>query len=382
MREQRIGSVLLVFIACGCGGSAPGRVSSPARRSLLAQAGEGEAPAPAAEPGPPAADGEVVSDVATEPVVKEQVVVEGWIELEVEDAAGAAQALALAVDKAGGRIVREQVTGAADSWRASIELRLPPAEVEALLAWLAVQGEITSKRIEANDVSRTLFDQELALENLRVTLERLRKLLAAGGLSMQDILAVEKELTRLRGEIERIEGEKRFLEDRVALATLRVEIARRGGAVLRAKTKLYPGPKLSALTLFAPDGRRRTRLGGGVALHTAIPRISLELEVFDDAPATAEHPREKHAVIATWGGAMYSDHLGAGGRRWLNPYIGFRLGYGYLDYHSFVLQAEAGVELFKHDFLLIDASVRATGFLGSDNVDGGLVSSASIVFAF
>jgi hypothetical protein len=79
---------------------------------------------------------------------------------------------------------------------------------------------------------------------------------------------------------------------------------------------------------------------------------------------------------------MYSDHLGAGGRRWLNPYIGFRLGYGYLDYHSFVLQAEAGVELFKHDFLLIDASVRATGFLGSDNVDGGLVSSASIVFAF
>jgi hypothetical protein len=32
--------------------------------------------------------------------------------------------------------------------------------------------------------------------------------------------------------------------------------------------------------------------------------------------------------------------------------------------------------------MLIDANVRATGFLGEDDVDAGLVTGASAVFAF
>jgi hypothetical protein len=336
--------------------------------------GGGGAPAPAAAVTTPT--------TAVSQPIPEKMVIEGWIRVEVEDAAATAAALRAQVEKLGGRIITEQLDGAATSWHASIKLRLPPAQVGPALGWLEDQGDVTAKRINAQDVSRTLFDQEIALGNLRVTLDRLRKLMDAGGLKMEEILAIEREMTRLRGEIERIEGEKRFLEDRVSLATIDVELARREGVLLSPKTKVYPGPTLALLTLFGSQGRERNRLGGGVVMHVGIPRVSLELDVFDDVDAEPGKPREPYAVLATFGGAMYSDFLGRGERRFLNPYIGFRGGYGYLDYHAFAVQAEVGLELFKHTYFLIDASARATAFLGKDDVDAGVVSALSAVFAF
>jgi hypothetical protein len=344
------------------------------------------APAPAApgsSGGAPIAAGPVATDARTAaPVLKEQVVVEAWLSVQVEDASETARALRALVEKSEGRVVSEQVSGAAESWSASMQLRLPPRAVSSVVDWLNGQGEITSKRIQGTDVSKTLFDQQIALDNLTLTLERLRKLLDAGGLQMKDILEIEKEMTRLRGEIERIKGEKRFLEDRVSLATVSVELSRRAGAVMSPKAKIYPGPRFAVLTLFGAGDRQTTRIGGGVAMHIAIPRLTLELDVFDDVDSTDDHPRESHAAIATWGGAMYSDFLGRGEREFLNPYIGFRAGYGYLDYHAFVLQGEVGLELYKQTHMLIDANVRATGFIGEDDVDAGLVTGASAVFAF
>ena len=386
---MRLHLVLVLCAACG-GGSmqykqAGGYPQAQAERSVLMSgpAAEGEAVTVTADGGGSAAPTAPTSSAAAAPQpIPEKMVIEGWISVEVEDAAATAAALRAEVEKLGGRIISERLDGAATSWSASIKLRLPPAQVGPAIGWLEDQGDVTSKRIDAQDVSRTLFDQEIALGNLRVTLDRLRKLMEAGGLKMEEILAIEREMTRLRGEIERIEGEKRFLEDRVALATIDVSLSRREGALLSPKTKIYPGPRLALLTLFGSQGRQRNRLGGGVVMHVGIPRVSLELDVFDDVDAHDGKPREPYAVLATIGGAMYSDFLGRGERRFLNPYIGFRGGYGYLDYHAFAAQAEIGVELVKHTYFLVDVSARATAFLGKDDVDAGLVSGLSAVFAF
>src|SRR5690606_12614837 len=135
------------------------------------------------------------------------------------------------------------------------------------------------------------------------------------------------------------------------------------------------------LTLLDPGGRKRTRLGGGAVVHIAIPRLTLEIDVFDDVAAEGERPREEHAVLVTLGGSIYSDHLGRGRRRWLNPYLGARAGYASLGHDAFAAQVELGVEIFKHELFLIDANLRATALLG-DEVDTALVTGASAVFAF
>jgi len=157
---------------------------------------------------------------------------------------------------------------------------------------------------------------------------------------------------------------------------------RRDGAVnVRvAKAKAYPGARAAMLTLFDPGARERTRFGGGFVIHTVLRSMSLEVDLFQKEQ-NAAGSASSNAVIATLGGATYSDFLGGGTRRVLNPYLGLRLGYAYVDTNRFVLQGEAGVELFKAKYVVIDANVRATGLIGKDS-DLGLVTGAGATIAF
>lgn len=312
--------------------------------------------------------------------IPEQLVIEGTVSLEVDEIKDVVPALRALVDGLGGRVINEAVTGAERSWSAAIKLRIPPDKVEAVIGFLGQRGEIVAKHVTATDVSKQLFDQDLAIKNLRTTLDRLTQLMGTGGLGVPQILQIEQEMTRIRGQIDQLEGDQRFLKDRVGLATLDVAISRREGAITVAHAKAYPGFRGAALVLFDPGGRKRVRVGGGFVLHTVLRAMSLEVDVFQKEPG-ADGATARTAAIATLGGASYSDFLGAGTRRVLNPYLGFRLGYGYLDGSRFVLQGEAGVELFKSKYVILDANLRATGLIGSDT-DLGLVAGAGATVAF
>ncbi len=355
------------------GGTAVAAKREPFRlfRRRTAQANAG--PGTPAQPAPTSGAATVVAD--PEPQLKEQLVVEGWLTLEVDEVPEAATAIHKYIEDAGGRVMREQLSGGSRSWSGQLQVKLPPGKVPAFITWLGEKGTIKNKNIHAQDVSRTLFDQQIALDNYERTLARMRTLLDRQGLEMKDVLAIETEMTRLRGEIEKLKGAQRFLQHRVALATLDIHIRRREGVILGAQAKFYPGPRFSALVLFSPGERERMRLGGGVAIHSPIPRLTWELDVFS-APEG-----ESTSVLATFGGAFYSDFLGRGRRRFLNPYLGMRLGYGYLDGSAFVVTGGGGVELFKHKYVLVDANVNAVAFL-RDDPDLALVGSATVVFAF
>jgi hypothetical protein len=317
------------------------------------------------------------------PTLAEQLVVEAWVTVEVDDVQQAANTIRERIEAVGGRVTNENLSGGATSWSGKLALRIPPTEVSGFVGWIEQLGDVQSKRVEGTDVSRTLFDQEIALENYRHTLDRLRQLLTREGLEMKDILAIETEMTRLRGEIERLQGEQRFLKDRVAWATVEIQLSRRAGVVLGPEAKFYPGPRVAALTLLDRNGRQRTRMGAGLVIHTVAPggttkngnRGNLELDVFEDADGTGA------AVLVTGGGAVYSDFLGRGRNRFLNPYLGLRLGYGYLDGSAFTFAGTAGLELFKHRYVMVDLNVRAVGFV-SDEFDAAIVSGGSVVFAF
>ena len=318
--------------------------------------------------------------VANATQIPEQLVIEGSLTIEVEEIADVVPALRASVEQMGGRVINEAVRGAELSWSAQLKIRIPPAKVEELVAVLAKRGQIIDKRITATDVSKQLFDHEIALKNLRVTLERLTQLMAQGGLKVPEILQIEQEMTRLRGQIEQIEGEQRFLTDRVTLATLDISMSRRAGAVTVARAKVYPGGRFATLVLFDPGTRKRVRTGGGFVLHTVFRSMSLEIDGFEKAPRS-DGTKSRAAVITTLGGAAYSDFLGNGHRKTLNPYIGFRLGYGYVDDHRFVVAGEAGLELWKARNVVVDVNVRATGLIG-DKSDLALVAATGATFAF
>lgn len=111
---------------------------------------------------------------------------------------------------------------------ASITLRVPAESLDMLLS--IVRGKavrIESENISTQDVSQEYVDLDSRLRNLQATEKELLELLATireRTSKAEEVLAVYREITQIRGEIEQIQGRQKFLERMTALATVQVEI--------------------------------------------------------------------------------------------------------------------------------------------------------------
>lgn len=110
----------------------------------------------------------------------------------------------------------------------SITVRVPAETFERVLARMAKLGEVVAREVRAADVTEERLDLDIRLENLTKARARLLEHLAKSD-KMEDTLRIEAELTRVTGEIERIEGRKRFLDSQIAMSTIRVELNSRSG---------------------------------------------------------------------------------------------------------------------------------------------------------
>jgi hypothetical protein len=305
------------------------------------------------------------AEVLASPEVRtpEKLVVEVWIGMTARDVDAMARAVRARVEADGGRVVSENLHGNSKSaWSLALELRLPPGKQPGFIAWLDGRGSIESRRMLASDVSKQLFDQELALANLRLAMTRLQQLVATD-VPIKELLEIETEMTRVRGEIEKLQGEHRWLQDRVEYATINLTVDREGGPVALAPDgNIQLGPRLSTLVLLDPEGRPRTRIGGGVTVQVK-RYLTFDLDVFP------RRGTDGRAVIASIGGALHSSFFGGGNRRYLNPYLGVRLGYGYLSGSGVtVFAGELGVELYKQRHVMVDATTRVVALLGGSEV--------------
>lgn len=113
---------------------------------------------------------------------------------------------------------------------AQITVRVPAAGLDKLLADLAKLGVIVSENSSANDVTEQYVDMEARLKNLRAEEARLRQFFDEAK-DVDDLLAVQSELARVRGEIEAMTAQMTYLERQVARATLTISLSERGPIV-------------------------------------------------------------------------------------------------------------------------------------------------------
>jgi hypothetical protein len=310
----------------------------------------------------------------------DKLVIEGAISMHADNVSAVASAIRARVEQGGGYVVSENIYGSESAaTSASLSVRVPPSQASSLADWLGTLGTVTGKQMTATEVSKTLFDQELAIKNLELTMGRLQALAEKGG-TIEVVLSIEKELTRVRGELEAVKGEQRYLLDRVAYATMSVSITRDGDPEeldLVPEARIYPGPIVTTLSLIDPGTRQHTRLGGGASL-----RVSRAL-TFDLAVFPRGDGGDSRAVVATIGTALYSGYLGYGQRRFFNPYVGGRVGYGYLsDESGLALAAELGIEWFKHRYLLVDSAVRAIAFVREPGNEAAIQATLGVAVPF
>jgi hypothetical protein len=124
------------------------------------------------------------------------------------------------------------------SYLGRVVMRVPPGTAGGLLDKLRAFGTVTSENSTGEDITDVYVDMEARLKNMRASEVRLQNLMMRQTRKLADVLAVEQELTRVRGDIESLEAQKRTWDTLTALVTIRVEFVEPKGA-LPALSKVW-----------------------------------------------------------------------------------------------------------------------------------------------
>jgi hypothetical protein len=222
-----------VILLAGCSSAA----SSPA--SAAGGPGVEAAPAAMAAPSPASRDsafgslqnaadasGSIATGGGTLPDVGGPLIVRtGQLDLRVADLDAAVSAAERAVAAVGGYVAGSQRSGDGDQATASVIFRVPAARwTNALAALRAVGTKVLGEQTSSQEVTAQVVDLGARLANLRVTETALQGIMDRAT-KIPDVLAVQEQLTGVRGQIEELTAEQQTLQNQAALATLTVTFA-------------------------------------------------------------------------------------------------------------------------------------------------------------
>jgi len=128
-----------------------------------------------------------------------------------------------------------------------IVIRVPRAHFNDALHKIEATGDVLHRQVSAEDVTDQYVDLDARLRNARAVRDRLEALLQKA--AVKEAIEIQRELERVTGEIETIEGKLKLLKDRVAYAVIGVTFEARGDAAVRDKPMRLPFPWLGQLGL-------------------------------------------------------------------------------------------------------------------------------------
>ena len=192
---------------------------------------------------------------------------EGQLSIEVESILEAMEAARAVVEGVGGRVDASRIVGAdSDTKYGSVTLRVPSSSFDAVVGELRTLGRLLSESSSSADVTEEYVDLEARRGNLEETEQKLQAFLDKAE-DVEDLLAVQRELTTTRGEIERLTGRINLLSALVSESTIAVDFTQPGAEPPITGDGWRPGETLE-------DAARALvtvlRVVGDVAIVTAV----------------------------------------------------------------------------------------------------------------
>ena len=161
----------------------------------------------------------------TDSVAPNMIIRTGVARVRVDSLQPGVDAVRRIAQELGGLVVSSVVTGGDQSWRsAEVVFRVPSTRFDDAVASLRPLGKLESMSIASQDVGEEYVDLQAQLRNRRMLEDRLLQLLSTRAGTLEEVLAVERELARVREEIDRQEGRLRYLRNQVAMSTLTVHL--------------------------------------------------------------------------------------------------------------------------------------------------------------
>ena len=169
-----------------------------------------------------------------------QIISTGEVTLEVQDVDRSIREVRAVVEAQGGFVEKLTSTGQGASARADLTPRVPTNRFFATLDGLDSLGEVRDRSIGSQDVTSQHIDLSARLRAQTLQENRLLALVEEVE-TVTDLLSMERELTRVRTEIELLQGQISSLDRRIDLATIGVRLQ-----APAAPAEADPGPAPSA----------------------------------------------------------------------------------------------------------------------------------------
>lgn len=227
--------LLLVSASCGNGGES----TSDQTQTAAPEIGfTGSAEPPQAAPAPPEAAkvvgppgrtagalDAVAAPTSGSTAAPSMLIRTGTASVEVRDVPAAIVAVRQLASSLGGYVANTSVQSGREQVRtATLELKIPAPQFDRAVNGLEPLGRVEFVNVDAQDVGEEFVDVTARVANARRLEQRLIALLETRTGRLEDVLAVERELARVREEIERFEGRLRYLSTRVSVSTLTVTV--------------------------------------------------------------------------------------------------------------------------------------------------------------
>ncbi|PRX18523.1 uncharacterized protein DUF4349 [Orenia metallireducens] len=167
----------------------------------------------------------IKSDEIEAPAVERKIIRNASLNLELKDLSNISNKVTEIIKNHQGFIANSRKwTGYNNRKFYNFTLRVPAEEFEVTLAELSQLGKVLEEELSGRDITKEYIDIQARLNNFKAQEKRYLELLNKAK-DVKDILEVERELNRVRTNIEQLERSIKYYDNQVSLATIRVNIS-------------------------------------------------------------------------------------------------------------------------------------------------------------
>ncbi len=203
--------VLLAVAAAGCGASKSQELSGSARNQADSDRAGSADTAPSA-------------GTAAEAVSLDRKIIRNAnLDLRVADVPQTMERIAALCAENGGYTVNSHISRDEQRFSARLSIKVPEEKLDGITASISQLGEVTDKVISARDVTEEYYDAEARLKVLQAKEERLLGLMEKAN-NISDIISIENELGKTRGELEVLAGRLQLLNNSIDYSLIEIEL--------------------------------------------------------------------------------------------------------------------------------------------------------------
>lgn len=164
------------------------------------------------------------SPVAYSDIANRKVIMTAYVQIETSNLDSAVTQVRSLATGAGGYVQSSSLNVFDDNRKTcTVSIKVPQSAYESTLTEIRKLGTVKADRSSGSDVTSQYVDLTARLKNKKVEEARLLDIMAKAN-NTADILSVERELSRVQGEIESTQGQLNLLNNQVDFSTITVYI--------------------------------------------------------------------------------------------------------------------------------------------------------------